>query len=145
MNPLRAFIDPLFWHRISSALHRKGMRSLSHFIDHGVRWWFVCFVPGSAQIGVGTRLGYGGMAIVIHKAACLGNRVIVGPGVVIGGNGIQQGVPVIGDDVLIGAGAKLLGPIRVGHRAHIGANAVVLTDVPDDATAVGVPARVKRA
>ena len=108
-----------------------------------MRWWFGCFLPGSATLGEGVKAGYGGIGIVVHKQARIGARTIIGPGVVIGGNGAQLGVPEIGEDVLIGAGAKLLGPIRVGNRCRIGANAVVLTDVPDDCVAVGVPAIVK--
>lgn len=139
---LRVLRDPLVAQRFSHSLLRRRMRWLSHTVDLFVRWWFGCYVPGSAAIGAGTRLGYGGIGIVIHKDAIVGRNCIIGVGVVIGGDGVGHGVPTIGDEVQIGAGAKLLGKIQIGDCARIGANAVVLSDVPERCTAVGVPARI---
>jgi len=70
-----------------------------------------------------------------------GNDIVIAPDVVIGGRG-QPGAPVIGDNVLIGAGACLLGPVTIGRNVKIGANAVVTSDVPPNVTVVGVPARI---
>ncbi|MDE1179732.1 DapH/DapD/GlmU-related protein [Paraburkholderia sp.] len=81
------------------------------------------------------------MGIVVHRQAVLGSNIVIAPNVVIGGRG-RPGAPVIEDDVLIGAGACILGPVKIGKGARIGANAVVLTDVLAGATMVGVPARV---
>ena len=78
----------------------------------------------------------------IAPNAVLGNRVGIMHGVTIGTSIDRPGAPVIGDDVFIGAGAKILGPVRVGDRARIAPNSLVVNDVPPDTTAIGVPARV---
>jgi len=87
-------------------------------------------------------LGYQGLCIVIHRRAIIGDDVVVGAGVTIGGRSEHFEVPVIGNNVVIGNGAKILGPVKIGHHAQIGANAVVLKDVPAYGVAVGVPARI---
>jgi serine O-acetyltransferase len=103
---------------------------------------FNCVVPAQATIGRGTMLGYRGIAVVIHERAVIGRNVMIGPCATIGGKSGLEGVPVIGDDVLIGTGAKILGPVRVGSGSVIGANAVVVRDVPPRTVVAGVPARV---
>ena len=105
---------------------------------------FATQLPASTRLGKGVRLNYSGLGTVIHARAVIGNNVEIGPGVVIGGRSKLYEVPVIEDDVQIGVGAKVLGPIRVGRGAVIGANAVVLHDVPVGAVVVGIPARVLR-
>jgi serine O-acetyltransferase len=84
-----------------------------------------------------------GMGIVIGETAEIGNNVTIYHGVTLGGTGKDQGKrhPTVGNDVVIGAGAKLLGPIKIGDGAKIGANSVVLKDVSKNATMVGIPAR----
>jgi serine O-acetyltransferase len=99
-------------------------------------------IPASAQIGKGFYVGHFG-GIILHSDVRIGENCSIGPGVLIGTRGGgNKGVPVIGNDVYIGVGAKVLGGIKIGDRAKIGANAVVLIDVPDGATAVGIPARI---
>lgn len=94
------------------------------------------------QVGRNVTFGYQGLGIVVHKNARLGSNIIISPNVVIGGKGKgQPGAPVIEDDVVIGAGACILGPVRIAQGAVIGANSVVLTDVAPHATVVGIPAR----
>jgi serine O-acetyltransferase len=105
---------------------------------------FRCVVPRGCEIGEGTELGYGGIAVVIHERSKIGRHVMISPCVTIGGRSGIYGVPIIEDDVFIGAGAKILGNVRIGRRATIGANAVVLQSISAGAVAVGVPARVVR-
>lgn len=108
------------------------------------RMLFATVLPPTAQIGRDVILGYRGLGIVIHRQAVIGDRVNVGPKVTIGGRAGLPAAPRIEDDALIGSGAQVLGPIRIGRGAQIGANAVVLSDVPAGATAVGIPARIVR-
>lgn len=104
---------------------------------------FGCIVPSHAKIGRGTHIEHRGVAVVINRQAVIGERCSIGAQVVIGGRGKEApGVPVIGNDVYLGAGAKILGAITIGNGSVVGANSVVLSDVPDGATAVGIPARV---
>ena len=103
---------------------------------------FACWFPHTIKAGQGLVLGYGGLAIVVHADAVIGSNVHIDQCVTIGGNGITHGVPVIKDNVYIGAGAKILGPIVVGEGSIIGANAVVTKSIPPKSLAVGVPARV---
>mgnify|MGYP001578602437 CR=1 FL=1 len=101
----------------------------------------VSLKPGTA-IGPGIYVGHTG-SIVIHPRATIGKNLNIGTGVIIGEKGVGHGgYPVIGDDVYIGVGAKILGDIKIGNKVKIGANAVVLSDIPDGATAVGVPAKI---
>lgn len=100
-------------------------------------------LPRSAEIGGGLRIDHFG-AIVISPGAVIGKNCTIRQGVTIGNRKSLDDIPVLGDGVDIGAGAKLLGAIHIGNGAKIGANAVVLTDVPEGATAVGVPAKIVR-
>lgn len=105
---------------------------------------FAVQLPAETRIGRGVQLSYSGLGTVIHPRAVIGDRVRIGPGVVIGGRSEIYEVPIIEDDVLLGVGAKILGPVRVGRGALVGANAVVLNDVPAGAVVGGIPARVLR-
>jgi serine O-acetyltransferase len=88
------------------------------------------------------RFGYSGLGIVVHARARIGSHVVIGTNVTFGGRKDYEGVPMIEDGVEIGTSAKTLGPVTCGRGTRIGANAVVLTDIPPGATAVGVPARI---
>ena len=101
---------------------------------------FCCTPSFSSIIGSNVLLAYSGLATVIHARCRIGDRVLISQGVTLGGRSGLFEVPVIEDDVQIGAGAKILGPIVIGRGAKIGANAVVLQDVPAGATFVGIPA-----
>jgi len=96
-------------------------------------------IPASVDIGPGLRIHHFG-GIMIHPEVKIGSRCTLYHGVTIGDDGLSSAAPCIGDDVLIGAGAKLLGGITLGNRCRVGANAVVLHSFPDDSILVGVPA-----
>jgi len=100
-------------------------------------------LPAHARIGKGFYIGHFGN-IIIHPDTVMGERCSISHGVTIGVlGGDRPGVPRLGNDVYVGSGAKILGPVTIGDGAVIGANAVVVKDVPAGATAVGVPARIK--
>lgn len=114
-------------------------------------WWTFSFrvwssiagaeIPLGAKIGGGLRIPHPS-GIVIHPDAVIGSNCLIFQQVTIGTRGPDDRAPVIGADVEIGAGAKILGGVRIGDHAKIGAGAVVIRDVPQGATAVGVPARI---
>lgn len=131
-------------YRLARWLHLRRVPLLPWLLRALNRIVFGVVLPPSAQIGKDVLLSYQGLGIVIHRRAVIGDRVVVGTGVTIGGRSGHAQVPVIEDDVLIGTGAKVLGPVRIGRGASIGANAVVLDDVPPHGIAVGIPARVVR-
>jgi serine O-acetyltransferase len=112
---------------------------LLEFINYLI---FNCSVPSTAIIGVGSFCSHRGMSVVIHKKAVIGENCTIGTCVTLGGRGKGiEGAPIIGDNVYISSGAKILGPIRIGNNVIIGANSVVIKDVSDDKTVVGIPAR----
>ena len=92
----------------------------------------------------GVKFGYLGLGTVVHRDAVICDDVLVGSNVTIGGRSGHNTLPVIEAGAYIGTGARVLGPVRIGRNAVIGANAVVLNDVPANSVAVGVPARIIR-
>ena len=89
------------------------------------------FIPADCEIGEGTTFGYKGIGVVVHKRARIGKNCMIAQNVTSGGRSGHYEVPVIGDDCYIGAGAKVLGPIKIGNNVTIGANAVMMKDAPD--------------
>lgn len=131
-------------HRIAHWLWRAGVPVLPWLIKVFNRIVFAVVLPPSTQVGRGVLFSYGGLGTVVHKRAVIADGAIIGTGVTIGGRSGKQEVPVIGEGAILGSGAKVLGPVKIRKYASIGANAVVLQDVPDYAVAVGIPARVVR-
>jgi len=97
-------------------------------------------LPAEADIGPGLELGYGGLCVVVDPKARIGQDCFLSPGVTVGPLTPHGEAPVLGNCIYVGTGAKILGPVRVGDYAIIGANAVVMEDVPDGAIMAGVPA-----
>ena len=131
-------------HSISHWLWCRGVPLIPRVLYGVIRIVFAVSLPPSVRIGRDVVLGYSGLGTVVHARCVIGDRVIVGSGVTIGGRSGLYDVPIIEDDVDIGTGAKILGPIRVGRGAVIGANAVVIRDVPPFAIVAGIPAKVLR-
>lgn len=134
---------PYYMFRTANTLYRWKVPVVPMLIQQILRFGFCCFIPYKTKIGdTNIHFGHNGMGVVLDHRCVIGNNVRIDQHVTIGIRWDEQTAPVIGDNVRIGAGAKVLGRIRIGNNARIGANAVVLIDVPDGATAVGVPARI---
>jgi serine O-acetyltransferase len=133
-------IHALLCHRLASALHEAGVPLLPRTIALLSRVATGIEIHPAARIGRGLFIDHGS-GVVIGETATIGDDVTLYQGVTLGGTGFQTGKrhPTVQDNVTIGSGAKLLGPITVGHGAKIGANSVVITDVPPNSTVVGNP------
>jgi len=99
-------------------------------------------IPSSCEIGRGTFFSYGGIGVVLHARCKIGDNVEIGTNVTIGGRSGHYDVPVILNNVYIATGAKILGPIKIGNNVIIGANAVLIKDVPNNVIVAGVPAKI---
>ncbi|CBK42108.1 putative Serine acetyltransferase [Nitrospira defluvii] len=99
-------------------------------------------IPFKAEIGRGTRFGYGGMGVVIHERSRIGEDCIISQQVTIGGRAGHINPPRVGNRVYVGAGAKLIGDIDIGDECVIGTNSVVMQNVPNRSVVAGIPARV---
>lgn len=133
-------IHALLAHRVAHALDAAGISLLPRLISMLTRMVTGIEIHPAAQIGAGLFIDHG-TGVVIGETAVIGDDVTLYQGVTLGGTGFATGKrhPTIEDNVTIGSGAKLLGPITVGHGAKIGANSVVITDVPPHSTVVGNP------
>ncbi len=138
-------LHALWWYRVSHWFYKRGLRGFARYISQCGRFWTGIEIHPGATIGRGLFIDHG-MGVVIGETTEIGDNVTIYQGVTLGGTGKDVGKrhPTIGNNVLIGSGAKVLGPFTVGDNSKIAANAVVLTEVPPDSTCVGVPARVVR-
>jgi serine O-acetyltransferase len=137
-------LHALVWHRIAThPLWRMGLRWLARWLAHWSRWLTGIEIHPGAMIGRRVFIDHG-MGVVIGETAEIGDDCTLYHGVTLGGTSWNKGKrhPTLARGVVIGAGAKILGPILVGDGAKIGCNAVVVRDVPPGATAVGIPARI---
>ena len=135
----------LVTHKIAHFLYNHKCFFLARFVSQLARHLTGIEIHPGAKIGRRLVIDHG-MGIVIGETAEVGDDCLIYHGVTLGGTGKDQGKrhPTIGNNVLISAGAKVLGPFRVGDNSRIAANAVVLSEVPADATAVGIPAQIVR-
>jgi serine O-acetyltransferase len=133
-------VQAILAHRVAHALHESGVPLVPMAVSYGSRAVTGVEIHPAARIGGDFFIDHGS-GVVIGETAEIGDRVTLYQGVTLGGTGFARGKrhPTVGDDVTIGSGAKLLGPISVGHGAKIGANTVVIQDVPPDSTVVGNP------
>ncbi len=134
----------MLFHRIGHKLYKKNFFFLSRLISQLSRSLTGIEIHPGATIGKGFFIDHG-MGVVIGETCEIGDNVLIYQGVTLGGTGKDVGKrhPTIGDNVLIGSGAKVLGPIYIGNNVKIGAGSVVLNDVPENATAVGIPAKIR--
>ena len=132
-------------HRISHALYKKELYVPARLISQAAKFLTGIEIHPGATLGKGLFIDHG-TAVVIGETAEIGENCTLYQGVTLGGTGKDTGKrhPTLGDNVMVGAGAKVLGPIRIGNNVRIAAGAVVLMDIPDNCTAVGVPARIAR-
>jgi serine O-acetyltransferase len=135
-------VHALLMHRLSHALWKRNVRLLARVLSQFARWLTGVEIHPGATVGRRLFIDHG-MGVVIGETAVIGDDVTLYHGVTLGGTSWREGKrhPTVGDNVVIGSGAQVLGPIHVGNGAKIGANAVVVKDVPEGATMVGVPAR----
>lgn len=129
-------------HRIANCLHHRHVPFFPRFISHLARFFTGIEIHPGATLGKGVFIDHG-MGIVIGETAIVGDYTLIYQGVTLGGTGKETGKrhPTVGNRVVIGAGAKVLGNIHIGDNARIGAGSIVLRHVPANCTAVGVPGR----
>ena len=138
-------VHAIIYHRFAHFLYRHRLRFFARMVSQWSRHFTGIEIHPGATIGRRLVIDHG-MGTVIGETAEIGDDCLLYQGVTLGGTGKDQGKrhPTLGNNVLVGSGAKVLGPFTVGDNARIAANAVVLQAVPPDATAVGIPARIVR-
>ncbi len=147
-SSVEVLLYPSFWaninHFIAHGLYKRKMFFLARFVSQLSRFLTGIEIHPGATIGKGFFIDHG-MGVVIGETCEIGDNVLLYQGVTLGGTGKDSGKrhPTIGNNVLVGSGAKVLGPIHVGDNVRIGSGSVVLKDVPDDVTVVGIPAKWK--
>jgi serine O-acetyltransferase len=132
-------------YRIGHALYKMRLFFFARWLSQMARWATGIEIHPGARIGKRFFIDHG-MGVVVGETAIIGDDVLLYQGVTLGGTGIEQGKrhPTVGNNVVIGTGAKVLGNIIIGDNSYIGANAVVIKDVPPNSTVVGVPGRITK-
>ena len=138
-------LHAVFAYRFSHLLYQRGYFTAARIVSQISRFFTGIEIHPGAKIGKGLFIDHG-MGVVIGETTEIGDNCLIYQGVTLGGTGKEHGKrhPTLGNNVLVGAGARVLGPFKVGNNAKIASNAVVLEEVPENATAVGVPARIVR-
>lgn len=137
-------VHAILIHKISHWLYKNRLYFIARVISFFTRFITGIEIHPGAEIGENFFIDHG-IGVVIGETSVVGDNVFIYHGVTLGGTGNEKGVkrhPTIGNNVIIGAGAKVLGNINIGDNVKIGANSVVLKDVPANHTAVGIPARI---
>lgn len=136
-------VHAIISHRINHFLYKARLKGLARFFSQISKIFTHIEIHPGATIGKNLFIDHGS-GVVIGETAIIGNNCTLYHGVTLGGTGKEKGKrhPTIGDNVFIGCGAKILGDITIGNNVKIGANSVVLTNIPDNTTAVGIPAKI---
>ena len=136
-------IHAVIWHRAAHFLFRHRMKFLARMVSQTARFFTGIEIHPGAVIGKGLFIDHG-MGVIIGETAVIGDNCTIYQGVTLGGTGKEKGKrhPTLEDNVMVGSGAKVLGPFTVGANSKIAAGAVVLGEVPPGSTCVGVPARI---
>jgi serine O-acetyltransferase len=136
-------LQALLFHRLAHWLHIIGIPFIPRLISHIARFLTGIEIHPGAVIGQGVFIDHG-MGVVIGETAIVGDYALIYQGVTLGGTGKESGKrhPTLGENVVVGAGAKVLGNIQLGNNVRIGAGSVVLRDVPSNCTVVGIPGRI---
>ncbi|MGB7416999.1 MAG: serine O-acetyltransferase [Thermosynechococcaceae cyanobacterium] len=136
-------LQAIFLHRLAHWLYGMGLPLIPRLISHLSRFLTGIEIHPGAQLGRGVVIDHG-MGVVIGETAILGDYCLIYQGVTLGGTGKETGKrhPTLGENVVVGAGAKVLGNLQLGNNVRIGAGSVVLRDVPSDCTVVGIPGRI---
>lgn len=136
-------VHAVIMHRIAHWFYKKDLKLIARAISQISRCITGIEIHPGAKIGKGLLIDHGS-GVVIGETAEIGDNCLIYQGCTLGGTGKEHGKrhPTLGNNVMVGSGAKILGPFKVGDGAKIAANAVVLEEVPPDCTAVGVPARI---
>ena len=136
-------LQALLLHRIAKWMRNVGLPFLPRLTSHLARFLTGVEIHPGATIGKGVFIDHG-MGVVIGETAIIGDKALIYQGVTLGGTGKETGKrhPTLGECVVVGAGAKVLGNLQIGNNVRIGAGSVVLRDVPSDCTVVGVPGRI---
>lgn len=138
-------VHAILSHRVAHKLYQNGCFFSARAVSQFSRFLTGIEIHPGAKIGKGLFIDHG-MGVVIGETSEIGDNCTIYQGVTLGGTGKDVGKrhPTIGDNVMVGAGAKILGPVKIGSNSKIASNAVVIRDVPENCTAVGIPARVVR-
>ena len=138
-------LHAIIFYRITHGLRRFAVPFFPRWLSQLAKFFTGIEIHPGAEIGDRFFIDHG-MGVVIGETTIIGNDVLLYQGVTLGGTGLQKGKrhPTVGNNVVIGAGAKVLGNITIGDNSYIGANAVVIKDVPPNSTVVGVPGRVTK-
>ena len=138
-------VHALIWHRLAHFLHKHKLLFLARLVSQLNRFFTGVEIHPGAKIGRGLFIDHGS-GVVIGETTEIGDNCTIYQGVTLGGTGKDTGKrhPTLGNNVMVGSGARVLGPFKVGDNVKIAANAVVLEAIPENSTAVGVPARVVR-
>lgn len=136
--------NALSYYRAAQRLRALGAATLPRALTTLGARLHSTWIDPEAQIGEGVEVGYGGIGLVIERGVVVGERTFLSQDVTLGAREDVPGVPRLGRNVTVCAGAKILGPVTVGDDAVIGANALVTEDVPAGAVVAGIPARILR-